>query len=354
MTRLFKQLTNWIGQPPGSLKPASHGKSVEPRIAVLEYSPQDFAEEADIAIEEALASLGAEGVSWINIDQVDVSTLHFLGERLGIHPLVLEDILHLGQRPKLDDHGEYIHAVVRMLYSDSLSGELVSEQVSIVFGEGYLITFQERRGDVFEHIRERIRAGEGRVRSMGADYLAYALLDAIVDGYFELVDSIDEQVDDIDGRLLAEADPDIIREIHDLKRKLILLRKQVWPVREVINSFIRSEGNPMVSSDTRLYLRDVYEHIIQVTEMVDSFREVVSSLHDVYLSVAGNRMNEVMKVLTIFASIFIPLTFVAGIYGMNFEYMPELSWRGGYFAALGLMLLIALGMLLLFKRKRWF
>jgi len=354
MSRLFKQLTNWIGQPPGTLNPASSGMMAEPRITRMEYSPQEHREEAELTIEQALSSLGSGGVSWINIDQVDVPTLRFLGERLGVHPLVLEDILHLGQRPKLDDHGEYIHAVVRMVYSDSVSGELVSEQVSILFGEGYLITFQERRGDVFERIRERIRAGEGRVRTMGADYLAYALLDAIVDGYFALVESIDGEVDDVDGRLLEDADPNIIREIHDLKRKLILLRKQIWPVREVINTFIRSEDNPMVSSDTRLYLRDVYEHIIQVTEMVDSFREVVSSLHDVYLSIAGNRMNEVMKVLTIFASIFIPLTFVAGIYGMNFEYMPELSWRGGYFAALGLMLMIALGMLLLFKRKKWF
>jgi magnesium transporter len=352
MTFLYKLRTDKIGLPPGTIESESE-KPVEQKISLIEYSSGEVSERGDLSIDDLLPLPADEQVHWINIEGAQPATLKRIQSGLGIHPLVLEDILHLGQRPKVEDHGDYIFIVLKMVYTDD-GGQITAEQVSIVLGANYLITFQERPGDVFENIRQRIRKGSGIVRSQGADYLAYALLDAIVDNYFYLIENVDERIEAVDRRLMIEQDTSAVADVHLLKRDLILLRKQLWPVREVVSGFMKSDNISIVQDNTRTYLHDVYEHIIQITEMIDSFREMASSLHDVYLSLSGNRMNEVMKTLTIFAAIFIPLTFVAGIYGMNFEYMPELGWHWGYFGALALMATIALAMLIAFKRRKWF
>jgi magnesium transporter len=285
------------------------------------------------------------------VHQTDV--LARLGEHFGLHPLTLEDIVSTSQRPKIETFPDYVFIVCRMLRIDPATSRIESEQISLILGRNFVMSFQERAGDVFDPVRERIRLGKGRIRKLGPDYLAYALLDAVVDNYFLVVEKYGEQVEELEGQLLGEPSSDLLRAIHQIKREMILVRRAVWPLREVIGVVLRDESD-LIQPGTRLFLRDVHDHTIQVAEVVETFRDVLTGLQDLYLSSLSHRMNEVMKVLTVISTIFVPLTFVAGVWGMNFQHMPELAWRWGYLGAWGVFVAIGGLMVAYFRRKRWF
>jgi magnesium transporter len=270
-----------------------------------------------------------------------------------LHPLVLEDIANTGQRPKVEDYGGYLYIVMRMLSLQAARQEVVGEQVSLIVGPNYLISFQEGiAGDVFDPIRGRLRAVKGRARREGADYLAYSLIDAIVDGYFVLLEQLGEQIEGLDERMLASSAREATRTINHLKREMIWLRKAVWPLREMISALQRAESS-LIRASTGVYLRDVYDHTIEVIDTVETYRDVLSGMLDNNLSLLTARLNEVMKVLTVISTIFIPLTFIAGVYGMNFRYMPELGWRWGYPLVMLGMAIIAVALYIYFRRKKW-
>ena len=323
------------------------------KVSVINYNAIDFQEKEVSNVEEAYSLKDKSSVTWLNIDGVHKpEIIEQVGTHFGIHPLVLEDIANTGQRPKIDDFDEYIFVVLRMLRFDEKENETKTEQVSIVLGRDFVISFQELEGDVFDAIRERLRNNKGRIRKIGADYLAYTLIDAIVDNYFIILEKLGETIEDIEDKLVTNTSTETLRTIHDLKREMVFLRKSVWPLREVISRMERSES-PLINKSTHIYLRDVYDHTIQVMDSVETFREMLSGMLDIYLSSVSNRMNEVMKVLTVIATIFIPLTFLAGIYGMNFRHMPELELPWSYPAILTLMFTVAILMVVYFRRKKW-
>ncbi|MCJ7716297.1 MAG: magnesium/cobalt transporter CorA, partial [Anaerolineales bacterium] len=275
-----------------------------------------------------------------------------IGRRLEIHPLVLEDILNANQRPKLVDYDDYLFLELNMLTWNETSSQVEAEQISLLLGEKYLVTFQDLEKDVFDPVRKRIREGKGRLIRSGADYLAYSLIDAVVDNYFFVLENLGEQIEVLEEELVTDPDPGTLHAIHDLKRELIFLRKSVWPLREVISALERGESQ-LFQETSLIYLRDVYDHVIQIIDTIETFREMASGMLDIYLSSVSNRMNEVMKVLTMIATIFIPLSFIVGLYGMNFQYMPELSWKWGYFMVWGVILTVVIGMVTYFRRKKW-
>jgi len=342
------------GLPPGSLVHIGEQKSGGPRIAILDYDEANFQERETDAVDECVLFKNKPTVTWINIEGVhSVEVLEKLGECYGFHPLVLEDVMNTDQRPKLEDYSEYLYIVLKMLRFNDGNGGTVSEQISLIVGRNFLFSFQEGiEGDVFGPIRERIRSNKSRIRKMGADYLAYSLIDAIVDNYFSILEKLGEKVEILEEKIVSKPATETLREIHFLKREMIYLRKAVWPLREVINAMERGES-PLVLESTRVYLRDIYDHTIQIIDTVETFRDMLSGMLDIYLSSVSNRMNAVMKVLTIIATIFMPLTFIAGIYGMNFKYMPELEWRYGYPMVWGVVLVITVTMLIFFKKKDW-
>jgi magnesium transporter len=351
MPRIIKRRSQKAGLPPGTLVPLVGATTGQVRISVIDYDESHFEEKQAETIEEVLPFRDSPTVTWINIDGIhDTEIIEKIGSHFGIHPLVLEDIVNTGQRPKMQDFDTYIYVVIKMLCQEK--DEVRSEQVSIILGPNFVISFQEIPGDVFNPIRERLRGTKWRIRKLGADYLAYALLDMIVDNYFLILENFGDRIESLEADLMERPSPDLLHAIHNLKRELISLRKSVWPLRELISGFERTESK-LVADSTPVYLRDVYDHTIQVMDTVETYRDMVSGMLDTYLSSISNRMNEVMKVLTIIATIFIPITFVAGIYGMNFENMPELSWPWGYFGALGVMGLIGGVMVIYFRRKHW-
>jgi magnesium transporter len=323
------------------------------KLSVINYDSANFHEKEVKNVEEAFSYRDKSSVTWLNIDGVhQPEIIEQIGKHFGIHPLVLEDIANTGQRPKMEDFDEYIFVALRMLRFDEKENETKTEQVSIILGRGFAISFQEKEGDVFDTIRERLRNNKGKIRKMGADYLAYALIDAIVDNYFMILEKLGETIEDIEDKLVTIPTAETLRAIHDLKREMIFLRKSVWPLREVISRLERSES-ALIHKSTCIYLRDVYDHTIQVMDSVETFRDMLSGMLDIYLSSVSNRMNEVMKVLTVVATIFIPLTFLAGVYGMNFRYMPELGLTWSYPLVLILMFTLALLMVVYFRRKKW-
>jgi magnesium transporter len=281
-----------------------------------------------------------------------VDIIEKVGQHFDIHPLTLEDVVSTGQRPKVEDFENYLFVVLKMLSFDESTGHISSEQISLILGKHYLFSFQEQAGDVFDQVRQRIRQAKGRIRRSGCDYLAYALTDAVVDHYFGVLEKLGEKIEDLEEELLKEPTLKTLQTIHSLKREILYFRKQVWPLREVLSALVKDQSN-LIEDMTQVFLRDVYDHTIQVIDTIESLRDVLSGLQDLYLSTISNRMNEVMKVLTMMATIFIPLTFIAGIYGMNFEYMPELKWKWSYPVLWGVLVAIFVSMLIWFKRKRW-
>ena len=341
------------GQPPGT--PFFIGRRImqEVRLSYIRYNENLYEEKENTSPEECAALCKSSDVVWINVEGIhDIEIIKKIGGLFDLHPLTIEDVVNTMQRPKFEDFDSYLFIVLKMLsYSDINTG-MRPEQVSVILGENFVITFQERPGDVFDTVREFIREGKGRIRRTGADYLAYALIDAVVDSYFLILETIGDQIELVEDRVILNREPDTISKIHGFKRAMLFMRRIVWPLREEI-ALLEKSGSDLVKEPTTLFFRNLYDHTIQVIDTVETYRELISGMHDTYLSSVNNRMNEVMKVLTILATIFIPLTFITGIYGMNFRHMPELYWEWGYYAALGLMLVIALAMLINFRKKKW-
>lgn len=335
-----------VGLPPGTLIHIGERKTEKVKITIIDYGEVYFQEKVAKNVDECFPLKGKATVRWINIDGIhQIDVIEKIGENFNLHPLILEDILNTEQRPKIEDFEEYIFIVLKMFYYDEKENEIDTQQVSLILGPNFVISFQESERDIFNQVRERIRSGKGRIRKMGSDYLAYALIDAIVDSYFIILEKLGEKIEDIEEELVKNPTPETLQIIHNLKRDMIFLRKSFWPLREVVNGLERGES-ALIHESTRIYLRDVYDHTIQVIDTLESLRDMISGMLDVYLSSISNMMNEVMKVLTIIATIFIPMTFLAGVYGMNFEYMPELEWRLGYPLVWLIMLAIGISMLL--------
>ena len=282
----------------------------------------------------------------------DIKLFEDIGKLFSLHPLVLEDILNTDQRPKMEDYGDYIYIVLKNIYRQE-GEDLLSDQISIILGNDFILSFQEQESGLFESIKEKIRKDKGRIRKEGADYLAYSIVDNIVDNYFVVLENLEEKIDDVEDDLVSKPNSDTLQNIHFLKKQLILLRKSLWPLREAIGSLDRS-ASLLINRSTGIYLKDIYDHTIAIIDTVETFRDMLSGMLDIYLTSISNRLNEVMKVLTIIATIFMPLSFIAGVYGMNFKYMPELELHWGYFSVLGIMFVITLFMLIYFKKKKWF
>jgi magnesium transporter len=348
--KIFKKR---IGLAPGELVHTGEQKVDEIRISLIDYDEDNLGETPLNSIEEAYPIKDSKTVSWLNVDGLhDVSIMEKVGNHFNIHPLVMADTLNVHQRPKFEDFGDYIFITLKMISFDEAQNSISSEQVSMILGDNYVITFQERYGDVFESVRERIRKLRGRIRKVGADYLAYALIDAVIDHYYVVLEKISEKIESLEDEVVDNPKKDTLADIHHLKKNMTLLRRAVWPLREMASNLIRSESK-LMKKQTMPFTRDLYDHTIQVTDSIDTFKDMLSGLMDLYLSNISNRMNEVMKVLTIFAAIFIPLTFIAGIYGMNFEFMPELKWKYSYPVLVGVMVCVTSGLIVYFRKKKW-
>ena len=351
--RPMQKAARKAGMPPGTVLYTGPRKLEKAAIDIIDYDGGGLREFEAASVEDCTPFKDTPTVTWMNVTGLhDVKIIEELGERFGLHPLVMEDIVSTGQRPKFEDFGTYAFMVLKTLHKADAVGEILTEQISLILGPSFVISFQEIEVDPFGHVRERIRSGKGRIRTMGPDYLAYALIDAIVDHYFVVLETLGDEIEVIGEETVNDPTPSTLQTIQTLKRELSHLRRSVWPLREVISGFQRGES-VLLAEKTEIFLRDAYDHTIQVMDTVEAFRDMVSGMFDTYLSSVSNRMNEVMKVLTIIATIFIPITFVAGVYGMNFQRMPELAWPWAYPAALLVMVAIALVMIAYFKRKRW-
>ena len=351
---MFKRRRQVIpGEAPGLLKLAQDAPKIPPQITMIEYWADYLEERRNVECDELLEHLNNKLVTWINIDGLgDLTVLRILGERFNLHPLALEDVLDTGQRPKVEQYDDYLFIVAKMLYFDSAK-EIRGEQVSMFLGKTFLITLQEEPDrDVFEPVRARIRGGKGRIRKAGSDYLAYALLDAIIDHYYPVLESIGAEIDTIEDELIENPLKRPVGSLHEHKRTLTQIRRTVWPLRDVVNLLLHEEGG-LIRKETKIYLRDCYDHTVQLMDVVESYRDVLSGLTELHISSIGLRTNEIMRVLTVITVMFIPLTFIAGVYGMNFTHMPELSNPYGYAGCLLLMLVVAIGEITYFKKRHW-
>lgn len=353
MSEPFEAPTNRMKQPPSVPATRIDARPGKARITLMDYDESKFQEREILDIDEVLPFKESPTVTWINIDGLnDAPVLDKIAQYFGIHHLVMEDIVTTNQRPKLEDMENYTYIVLRMITCNG-QNEMVTEQVSLILGSNFVISFQERPGgDVFDPIRDRIRTGKGRTRKMGPDYLAYCLIDAIVDNYFVVLENLGERVEAVEDEVVSNPTPQTLVVIHDSKRDLLFLRKTIWPLREVVDRLERGESR-LIKKSTVIYLRDVYDHTIQIIDTVETLRDMVSGMLEIYLSSISNRLNEVMKVLTIIATIFIPLTFIVGIYGMNFRYMPEIEAKWGYPTVVIIMAIVAAVMVMYFRMKRW-
>ncbi|MGB7842481.1 MAG: magnesium/cobalt transporter CorA [Salinimicrobium sp.] len=345
--------TKALHQAPGTVTYVGRKEKAETFLEVIDYNADDFERFTSKKPEDAFKFEKEDRVTWINLDGLS-NTLEIekVGKYYGLHPLIIEDIVNTNQRPKIDEYKDYYFIVAKMLYFEK-EGNLVQEHISFVLGHNYVLSFQEAGGDVFDGVRERLENVQGRIRSRGADYLVFALLDAIVDNYFVVIEEMSDRIENLEEQLFsAQPNDDTTFEIQELKRTMLRIRRAVYPLREVV-SRMEKINSGIIHEQTLNYIRDLYDHLNQVTENIEIYREMTWGLMDMYLTTINNKMNEVMKVLTIMASIFIPLTFMAGIYGMNFKYMPELGYRYSYPILLIIMLLLIVGMLYYFKRKRW-
>ena len=354
MLRFMKKRSKKAGLPPGALVHMGEKKIEKTKITLMDYDEMHFQDREIKTLDESLSFKNQPTVTWVNVEGIhQVKILEKLGECFGLHPLAVEDILNMEERPKMEDFGDYILIILKIPYHyDNRSNEIESEQISLVLGPNFVISFQEKGRDVFNPIREQIRNGKGRIRKSGADYLAYALVDSIVDTYFIVLEQLGESMESMEEELVTNPIPQTLQTIHNLKREMILLRKSVWPFREIVSRLERGES-PLIKEPTTIFLSDVHDHTLEVIETVETYRDMLASMLDIYLTSVSNKMNEVMKVLTIIATIFIPLTFITGIYGMNFKYMPELGWRWGYPMVWLVMIGIGVAMLMYFRKKKW-
>lgn len=349
----MKRLRKSLGTAPGTLCHTGDGGTGKPSLSLYRYNEAGFDRRTPPNFQECAGYRQKGRVLWIDVDGVhDADLVAEAGRVFGLHPLTMEDILHTHQRPKLEEFDNYLFLQLKGLSLDPAGNAVLEEQVAVVVGEEFVLTFREKPGPVFQAIRERVENHGTNLRRRGADYLAYALTDAVVDNYFTVLEQFEEHLEELDERLL-EGDGATLQAMYHLKKELIVLRRSVWPLREIINSIGRDQYRLIDAASTRPFFRDLYDNVILAIETVESYRDIVIGMYDTALAVANNRMNEVMKVLTIIATTFMPLSFIAGIYGMNFHHMPELEWRWGYYAVLGTMLSIFIGMVLYFRSRKW-
>jgi magnesium transporter len=349
----MKKMSKKTGLQPGSLVYTGRKRSTRVKINLIQYSKEHFSEKVVSEIQHCVPSGESNLVHWIDIKALsDLQTIEMAGKLFDIHPLVLEDILNLEQRPKIEFSQKSLFVVMKMLSYNEKEDKIDMEQISIVLGKNYVIIFQENEDDIFDGLRKRIRNNVGYIRNLEADYLAYSLMDTIVDYYYILLEKIGQKIEDLEEQLLSNPDSELLNRIYILKRETLLLRKSVWPLREVISKLERADSN-LIHSTTLPFIRDLNDHTTIVVETVESYMEMNSNLLELYLTTGNNKLNEVMKILTIISTIFIPLTFIVGIYGMNFKNMPETRWEYGYFIILGIMALIGAGMIWFFRRKKW-
>lgn len=350
-----KRRIKWTGDsapphaPPGTLTvdPAA----LKPSIRIIAYGPDAFVDHHIDDPRQISECLHRYPVTWVNVDGLgDINTLKIIGEIFGVHRLALEDVAHVRQRPKVDEYEHHLYIVARMI--DRVDGRLATDQLSMFLGKDYVLTFQQRPGDCLDAIRLYAKEKRGRLRDAGADYLAYAILDAVVDEYFPLLEALGDRLENLEDNVLIRPETTLARQVHETKRELLILRRAVWPLREAISSLQRGTS-PLISNETRIYFRDCYDHTIQVLDLIEIYRELCSGLIEMYMTAVSHRMNEIIKVLTIISTLFIPLTFIVGLYGMNFEFMPELHKRWGYPLILIVMAIVTLCMLVYFWRKGW-
>ncbi len=354
MDTTMKKKSVKTGLPPGSLVHIGEKKNDAVQISLLSYNENGFKEiPVDINNMSALVPTKSD-IHWIAVEGIhDVDVIKNLGEVFGLHPLVQEDILNTDHRPKIENYDNYAYIVAKLLLHDENQSEYTNEQESFILGQNYVISFSERKTEIYSPVKERIRKGGGHIRKMGSDYLLYSLLDVIVDNYFNVLEKLSDEIEIAEDELISNPSPNTLKGIHQFKRQMLYIHKAVWPLREVIGELERNETS-LVKESTSLYIRDLYDHVIQIMETVETLRDILSSMLDMYLSSISNRMNEVMKILTIISTLFIPLTFIVGLYGMNFRYMPELNWPFMYPVVWVIMISIVIFMLAFFKRKKWF
>ncbi|HEY3294053.1 MAG TPA: magnesium/cobalt transporter CorA [bacterium] len=348
-----KRRSQKAGLPPGTPVATGEVKSPHTVITALHYTPGSITERELQNVEEVSGWLGREGVLWLDVSGLgDVQALEQIGKQFNLHPLIVEDIVNTDQRPKFEDYGSVFYIVIRLIAYGNSETDVQTDQISLVVGQNFVLSFKEQPNAIFQPVRERIRLTQGRIRSTGPDYLCYRLMDAVVDNYFFTLEKLGDETEALEDAILEGADPGDLAEIHRLRRQMIYLRKAVWPLRDVIGVLVHGES-PIITRETTVYFRDVYDHAVQAMDTVDTYRDMLSAILDMYLSGVNLRLNAVMKVLTVIATIFLPLSFLASLWGMNFKYMPELSEPWGYPAALALMLCTVAGMLYYFRRKGW-
>lgn len=358
---MVEQQSDSFGLPPGTVRRPAVQPEIRATAHAFHYGYERFEEETFNDVAKAYALVEADGVTWLNVDRVsDVDAIETVGNALSLHPLILEDLTNTTQRPKIEAYDDKVFVVARMVRPiGSPENDQVNidarhniEQIAFVLGPGYVVSFQQEPGDVFEAIRARLRSHSGPIRGMGADYLLYALIDLIVDHYFISLERIGDITEQFEEAVLSNPEPALQQKLNMLRREVVLLRRAIWPLRDVLSSMLRDDL-PLITEQTKVYIRDAHDHVIQAVDILESLREVLSGLADLYLSAISHKMNEVMKVLTVVGTIFIPLSFLTGLYGMNFDHIPELHYRSGYFILLGVMAVVTIGMLIYFRRKRW-
>ena len=353
MTRQSKKYSQKAGMLPGSVVFIGEGKTEPASLSLSSYTPDSYQPLPLKTLADCSTQVKQSGgIVWVKVSGLqDTAMVEELGKCFNLHPLTLEDVVNTEQRPKLEDYGNYLFAVIKALHWDSELKKTRSEHISLILGKNFLISFQEHQSDIFNPIHQRLQSDNGRIRKLGADYLLYSILDIIVDGYFSLIEGFGDYLDEIEEQLLSSPSSQTLKQISEAKKEMLFIRKSIWPVRETVAAIERSE-TPLIDKSSHIYFRNIYDHLIQQIDTGETYRDMLSNMIDIYLSSLSNRMSEVMKVLTIFASIFIPLTFIVGIYGMNFD-IPELRFSWGYPGILLFMLAIALVLVLFFKRKKW-
>jgi magnesium transporter len=353
MADSLSNISDKAGMPPGSLIHVGEVLEAESSMSIIDYSKDTIEEQSIHSIDDIRQYVEKDTVSWLNVEGLgNVGLIESIGKILNIHPLVLEDILNTHQRPKFEESDDYLYIVLKKLSLENDDFSVGYEQVSILVLDNFVVTFKEKKDDVFIPLKQRLKNGKGRLRNLGADYLTYAILDTIIDQVFILLDSLDEEIELTEEELLSDPTSATLVTIQKLKRELIYIRKSISPTRELLAVLLRSDTT-LIMERTNMYFRDVYDHALRITESIESYRDILSGLLDIYISSVSNKMNEVMKVLTVFASIFIPLTFIAGIYGMNFEYMPELKWKWAYPTLWISFITIPIVLIIYFRKKKW-
>jgi magnesium transporter len=353
MAARVKKRSAKAGLSPGTPVYIGEKREGAPRLTVISYDEDRFEKKTGVSLDEGLSLRHPSGVTWVNVEGIhDPGLIDELGRRFHLHPLIIEDVVNTAERPKVEDYGDCIFFVLKIFEADGRGRGGRVQQVSLVLGPDYVLSFEEKESRIFRAVEDRVQKGQGRSRRMGADYLSYCLVDAAVDSYFGVMEDVGEEIEDVEEELVVNPSREVVAKIHALKREMIFFRRSIWPLRELINCLERLE-TPLIRPATDVYLRDLYDHTIQIIETIETYREVLSGMLETYLSSVSNRMNEIMKLLTIISTIFIPLTFIVGVYGMNFKFMPEVEWKYGYFIVWGVIVAAALFMIRYFRKKGW-